>query len=197
MKKAVIYIHGKGGNAEEAEHYKQFFPEKDVLGFDYKAQTPWEANEEFVLYFERLMEKYSSIEIIANSIGAYFAISSLSSTMIDKAYFISPIVNMERLIGDMMQWAGVSETELEKKGTIQTEFGEILSYEYLCWVRTHPVCWRIPTSILYGSEDNLQSLNTIKRFTSDSGADLTVFEKGEHWFHTKEQMEFLDKWICQ
>ena len=79
----------------------------------------------------------------------------------------------------------------------QTEFGEILSYEYLCWVRTHPVCWRIPTSILYGSEDNLQSLNTIKRFTSDSGADLTVFEKGEHWFHTKEQMEFLDKWICQ
>ena len=25
MKNAVIYVHGKGGNAEEADHYKQFF----------------------------------------------------------------------------------------------------------------------------------------------------------------------------
>ena len=24
MKNAVIYVHGKGGNAEEANHYKQF-----------------------------------------------------------------------------------------------------------------------------------------------------------------------------
>ena len=25
MKNAVIYVHGKGGNAEEANYYKQFF----------------------------------------------------------------------------------------------------------------------------------------------------------------------------
>lgn len=41
MKNLVIYVHGKGGNAEEAEHFKHkpFFENADVFGFDYKAQT--------------------------------------------------------------------------------------------------------------------------------------------------------------
>ena len=54
MKNLVIYVHGKGGNAEEAEHFKHkpFFENADVFGFDYKAQTPWEAKEEFPRFFE-------------------------------------------------------------------------------------------------------------------------------------------------
>ena len=35
MDKAVIYIHGKGGNAEEAIHYKPLFSDCDVIGLDY------------------------------------------------------------------------------------------------------------------------------------------------------------------
>ena len=45
--KKLVYVHGKNGNAAEAEHYKSFFPEYDVIGFDYKSETPWEAKEEF------------------------------------------------------------------------------------------------------------------------------------------------------
>ncbi|MBR4695058.1 MAG: hypothetical protein IKO94_03160 [Selenomonadaceae bacterium] len=48
----VIYIHGKGGSAEEAEHYRALFPEAEVLGFDYQSQTPWEAEAEFQAYYE-------------------------------------------------------------------------------------------------------------------------------------------------
>ena len=51
MDKAVIYIHGKGGNAEEAIHYKPLFSNCDVIGLDYTAQFPWEAKEEFPLLF--------------------------------------------------------------------------------------------------------------------------------------------------
>ena len=47
MKQIVVYVHGKGGSAEEAEHYSALFPDSEVLGFDYRAQTPWEAREEF------------------------------------------------------------------------------------------------------------------------------------------------------
>ena len=47
MSRLVIYIHGKGGNAEEAEHYKSLFSENDVIGFDYRSQNPWEAKGEF------------------------------------------------------------------------------------------------------------------------------------------------------
>ena len=54
MDKAVIYIHGKGGNAEEAIHYKPLFSNCDVIGLDYTAQFPWEAKEEFPLLFPGL-----------------------------------------------------------------------------------------------------------------------------------------------
>lgn len=194
---AVLYIHGKGGSAEEASHYVPLFPEYRVIGFNYQSQTPWEAQAEFRTYAETLRKEYGSLQIIANSIGAFFAINALDHTQIEKAHFISPIVNMERLITDMMQWAGVTEQELLEKGTIETSFGETLSYEYLTWVREHPICWDVPTSILYGSRDNLQSFETIKAFAEGTGADLTVMENGEHWFHTEEQMAFLDDWIAK
>ena len=54
MDKAVIYIHGKGGNAEEAIHYKPLFSNCDVIGLDYTAQFPWEAKEEFPLLFNSI-----------------------------------------------------------------------------------------------------------------------------------------------
>lgn len=197
MRKAVVYIHGKGGSAEEAEHYKQLFPEAHVIGFDYQSQTPWQAAGEFSDYFERLCKEFDSVAIIANSIGAFFAMNALGGVPIEKAFFISPIVNMERLITDMMQWAGVAEQELMEKGTIETAFGETLSMEYLTWVRKHPVSWSIPTSILCGSRDGLQSIDIIREFAEKTGADLTVMKNGEHWFHTEEQMAFLDKWILR
>lgn len=196
-KKVVVYIHGKGGNAKEAEHYKKFFPECNVIGFDYVSQTPWEAMGEFDDFFDSLSTSCSSIILIANSIGAFFAMNAVKEKQIEKAYFISPIVNMEQLISDMMQWAHVSEADLMDQGVIETDFGETLSWEYLSWVRNHPVSWRVPTAILYGSADNLQSMQTINAFAENIGADLTIMENGEHWFHTDEQLEFLDNWICR
>ena len=62
-------------------------------------------------------------------------------------------------------------------------------------MRNHPIDWKVPTSILYGSRDNLTSFETISDFAKNHGATLTVMENGEHWFHTAEQMRFLDDWI--
>ena len=42
MKKAVLYIHGKDGSAEEADRYKTICSGYDVFGLDYKSSTPWE-----------------------------------------------------------------------------------------------------------------------------------------------------------
>ena len=115
--------------------------------------------------------------------------------MVQKAFFISPIVDMEHLILDMMTWAGVTEAQLEEKGAISTPFGEDLSWEYLSYVREHPVQWNVPTRILYGSRDSMTAYETIAAFANAHGAELTVMENGEHWFHTEEQMRFLDQWI--
>ena len=197
MHKAVIYIHGKGGTSSESEHYKALFKDADVIGFDYQSQTPWEAKVEFSDFFNAVSAKYQSVYIVANSIGAFFTMYALADRNIEKAFFISPIVNMEKLIADMMIWANVTEQDLYKEKEIETSFGETLSWEYLCYVREHPVVWNIPTKILYGDKDNLTSYETMSDFASKMGISLTVMNNGEHWFHTDEQMNFLDDWICE
>ena len=168
---AVIYIHGKGGSAAECEHYKSLFPDCEVIGLDYQTFTPWETGKEIHIAVEELKSKYENVILIANSIGA------------------------DKLITDMMKWANVTELELESKGVIHTDFGEDLSWDYLSYVRSHLVEWRVPTQILYGSKDHLISQDTITRFANKHQATLTVMDGGEHWFHTDEQIAFLDNWI--
>ena len=115
MKRLVIYIHGKGGNAEEANHYRSLFTGSDVIGFDYTSQNSWDAKIEFSKFFDSYSKAYDEVILIANSIGAFFAMSTLAEKSISKALFISPIVNMEKPIADRMLWANVTEDELQSK----------------------------------------------------------------------------------
>ena len=195
MKNLIVYGHGKGGLTQEAEHYKILFPNHEVIGFDYHSQTSWEAKKEFLAFFTEQRGRCKHLTLIANSIGAFFALSSLDKTLVDRAYFISPIVDMEALICNMMQWSNVTEQELAEKQEITTDFGETLSWEYLCYVRKHQIIWNVPTRILYGEHDNLTSIETVSAFAKRHHADLTVMPDGEHWFHTEEQMQFLDHWL--
>ena len=197
MKESIIYLHGKGGSAKEADQYKTLFPNSEVIGFDYRSRTPWEAKEEFPAFFVTQRERSDRLILIANSIGAFFAMSALDETLVDRAFFFSPIVDMESLIRKMMLGANVTETELEEKGTIPAKQGETLSWNYLRYVRKHPISWNVPTSILYGGHDNLTSLETVSAFAERHPAKLTVMPGGEHWFHTQEQMDFLTKWLEQ
>lgn len=191
----VLYIYGKGGSPAESEHYKSLFPEYHIIGLDYQTFTPWETGKEIHTAVNKFKNEYQKIILIANSIGAFFCMNADISEWIEKAYFISPIVDMEKLILNMMLWANVTEEELKTKGIIPTAFGEDLIWKYLCFVREHPVKWTVPTSILYGGKDNLTSYETITAFADKYHCKLTVMENGEHWFHTQTQMKFLDDWI--
>lgn len=196
MKKCVVYVHGMGGTAAEAEHYKPLFPERDVLGFDYSADTPWDAKTEFFRYFASIFGRYDEVSLIANSLGAYFTMCAVSGGF-DRAMFISPVVDMEKLILGMMANADVSEAELRRAGEIPLADGTVLTWKYLDYVRAHPTAWNAPTRILYGENDALTSYETVRTFAVRTGAELTVMPGGEHWFHTPEQMAFLDRWITE
>ena len=195
MKSLVLYVHGKGGSAAESAHYRPLFPGCEVMGLDYGTFTPWQTGAEIRDAVEKLRGRYAEITLIANSIGAYFSMCAGIDGWIRRAFFISPVVDMERLIADMMGRAGVTEPELQEKGVISTDFGEELSWSYLCYVRTHPVRWKAPTEILYGRKDSLTGYGAVAAFADAHGARLTVMEGGEHWFHTQAQMAFLDRWI--
>ncbi len=193
--RAVLYIHGKGGSAQESEHYKSLFSDSEVFGLDYKENVPWKVCEEIKDAIADLKERFEKVVLIANSIGAFFSIHSDIEGLIERAYFISPIVDMEGLILGMMKAENVTEEELKEKGVIPTSFGEDLSWEYLQYVRNNPVKWSVQTHVLYGQNDVFTPFKVMKRFADTHNATLTVMECGEHWFHTDAQMDFLDRWI--
>ena len=112
----------------------------------------------------------------------------------EQALLVSPVVDMEALITNMMQYAHVTEEQLHRAGEIPTDLGETLSWPYLCWVREHPLHWHGRTQVLYGDQDALTSRTMIERFRQESGAHLTIMEGGEHWFHTPVQMAVLQTW---
>lgn len=167
----VLYVHGKGGSAAESEHYEPLFPNCEIFGVDYQAETPWEAGTEIRAAVERHSSKGNDIILIANSIGAFFCLHAQINKTVTKAYFISPVVDIKKVNGVK------------------------LNDEWLDFVGSHPVEWETPTHILYGSGDGLVPLESIREFAQIHNASLTVMENGEHWFHTDEQMEFLDSWI--
>ena len=157
-------------------------------GVDYQGELPWEAAPQIAAAYDEARRQYEHITLLANSIGAYFAMLALGDRASDRALFVSPVL-------DMMSWAGVSEQALREQGEIPTDFGEKLSWAYLCYVREHPITWKIPTEILYAGGDHLVSRQSVERFAAEHGAGLPVLENGEHWFHTEEQLAFLDGWV--
>lgn len=195
MKKAILYLHGKGGSSSEAALYRKNCPGFDMIGIDYHDDVPWLVEPQIQSAYDKARRQYDSIYLLANSIGAYFAMHALQNCRIEKALFISPVLDMERLILDMMGWASVSEADLRERGEIPTDFGETLSWDYLCFVRRHPITWNVPTEILYAGNDHLISRRTAKAFAGSHNARLTVMENGEHWFHTARQLAFLDAWM--
>lgn len=81
--------------------------------------------------------------------------AALQTQTPEKALLVSPVVDMEKLILDLMQQAGVTEEQLHAAGEIPTAMGETLSWPYLCWVREHPLHWKVPTQVLYADTDPL------------------------------------------
>ena len=73
MKDLVLYIHGKGGSAAEHAHYRPLFPGCEVIGLDYQTFSPWETGGEIFDSVTRLKDRFESITLIANSIGAFSA----------------------------------------------------------------------------------------------------------------------------
>ena len=203
--RGYLFLHGQMGHKEEAEAFARTACPKgyEVLAIDLPGHgerqdrgeelTPWTAVPDIEAALDWAGRRWKTISLRANSIGAYFAMLAFDAP--DRALLVSPILDMEGLIRTMMSWAGVTEEQLQEQGEIPTSFGQTLSWDYLCWVRTHPVYdWTCPIRILYGSGDNMTPRRTVDAFVRQHHAGLTVMEGGEHWFHTPEQWTVLQKW---
>ena len=208
--RCFLYIHGKLGFKEEAESFAEIACTKcwKVLSIDLPEHgerkqekdrfNPWCVVPELETVLQYMQQHFKTIGLRANSIGAWFAMQSFDGTEFERCLFVSPVLDMEKLIQNMMQWAGVSEERLKKESLIPTDFGEILSWEYYEYVKAHLITqWQCQTDILYAGNDNMTALKTVDEFAEQFHASLTIMKNGEHWFHTPEQLMVLNQWITE
>ena len=60
MKKAILYIHGKGGSYLEAEQYKKNCLGFDIIGIDYKDDFPWIVQDQIKAAYDKVRREYDS-----------------------------------------------------------------------------------------------------------------------------------------
>ena len=138
----------------------------------------------------------NDISVFACSMGAYFSLLAYRNEPLKQCLFLSPVVDMERIIDNMMTWFSVSEDRLKIEKEISTPIGQTLYWDYYCYVKEHPIAiWNNPTSILYGAEDNLCELDVVSAFVKRFDCEFQVMERGEHYFHTEEQLQFFRQWL--
>ena len=203
-----LYIHCKMGCKEEAARFAEIVCPKgyQVLSIDLPGHgertgemewfVPWEVVPELKAVYGFAQQRWKKISLYANSIGAYFSLLAFQKAKLEKSLFVSPILYMEKLIRDMMGWAGVTQEQLKEVGETPTAFGETLSWKYLTYAAENRITkWDSPTAILYAGQDYLTARKTVDDFAQRFGCMVTVMENGEHWFHTEEQLAVLDAWL--
>lgn len=141
-------------------------------------------------------DRWNELSLFACSIGAYFSLLAYRDDELNQALFLSPVVDMERIIKNMMTWFQVTPERLQREERIETPVGQALYWDYFCYVKEHPVdLWNVQTSILYGAQDEICEPDTISAFTEKFHADLEVFKAGEHFFHNEEQLSVFSTWL--
>lgn len=205
--RAYLYVHGRRGSKADAEGFASIATARgyDVVAADLPGHggrtadpTPCDArhgSEELLSVYGRAAGLYPELSLFACSLGAYFSLLAFRDLSFRRCLFLSPLLDMERLIRNMMGWAGVDEARLREEGEIVTGFGETLSWDYFRYAVEYPVDrWPSQTSILYGELDDITDRATLDAFAARFGCDVTVEPGGEHYFHTPEQLDALRSW---
>lgn len=205
--KIYIHVHGKLSRKEYADSFAEIAEKKgyQTLSFDLpehgeRAQSSyrcdiWNGMNDLASIADFAFLKWKEVSLFACSLGAYFSLNTYIDKPFEKCLFLSPMLDMEYMIRQMFEWYDVTEERLCKEKEISTPF-DTLRWDYFQYVLNHPVStWRIPTSILYGAKDNLQSIQIIQEFANTYKCELMVSENSEHPFMEADDVKIVANWL--
>ena len=204
--KIYVFIHGKMGSKEDAQIFAELAERKgwQTLSFylpehgdrkDFAKLDVWHGVEELRIIADYVSSQWDQLALYACSLGAYFALNTFSDSPFTKCLFQSPIADMQYLVNCMMQWFDVSEERLCREGRVDTPI-DPLRWDYYRYIMEHPVeKWSIPTAILYGGKDALQSEEVMSDFARRFSCDLTISPESGHAFMETDGNIIVKKWI--
>lgn len=207
--RVYIHVHGKLSRKEYAEAFAALAEERgyQTLSFDLprhgerqEEATPcdiWHGVDDLRLIGAYVFPRWREVSLFACSLGACFSLHAWQDRPFRRCLFQSPIVDMDWLIRQMMDWFGVTEERLRREREIPTPV-DVLSWDYWQYIREHPVVrWDAPTAILYAGKDNLQSEDVIRGFAEAHGCRLTIAENSEHPFMAEGDGAIVRRWLTE
>ena len=205
--KVYLCVHGKMSSKESVQELAEIAAQKgyQTISFDLpqhgerinedKRCDIWNGIHDLNLISSYVFSNWSEVSLYACSLGAYFSLNAYNRLNIKKCLFQSPILDMEYLIRQMVTWFDISEERLSGEKEIDTPI-DLMTWDYYQYVISHPVKqWDIPTSILYGGKDNLQSYEAVKSFSDRFNCSLTLSENSEHPFMNEEDRPIVRQWL--
>ena len=205
--KLYIHVHGKMSRKEHAESFAKIAESRgyQTLSFDLpehgeRKNEPdrcdiWTGMRDLKKIADWAFTQYKSVSLYGCSLGAYFSLQTYASLPFQKCLFQSPVLDMEYLVRQMMLWFDITEEQLEKEKEIDNPV-DPLRWDYFQFVRSHPVeSWPIPTAILYGGKDDLQSRGVMEAFCTAHGCSLTVSGQSGHAFMDMGDDEIIENWL--
>ena len=202
--KVVLCVHGLCGCKEEAERFARLAEPHGfcVIAFDLPEHggrtdgaklVPWEVLPEIKKVYD-YAAKGRKVYLRTESIGTYFSLLALNGEKIEKCLFVSPLTDMVGMISGMLACAKADLDRLEKEKNIV--FGnQIISWDYYVYAKNHKVGGLAKdTLIVYSSSDYIVGEQSVKKFADDINATVAMMNGGEHYFHTPEQLAFLEKY---
>ena len=207
--KLYIHVHGKMSQKEYAESFARIAESKgyQTLSFDLpehgeRKNEPdrcdiWNGMRDLKKIADWAFAHYKNVSLYGCSLGAYFSLQTYSGLPFQKCLFQSPVLDMEYLVRQMMLWFDITEERLEKEKEIDNPV-DPLRWDYFQFVRSHPVeNWPIPTAILYGGKDDLQSREVMDAFCAAHGCTLTVSEQSGHAFMDAGDDRIIESWLME
>lgn len=203
-----LFVHGKMSRKEAAEPLARIAARKgwQTLSFDlpqHGERTDGAALDVFTgirelnALADYVFSRWRAAALYACSLGACFSLQALADRPFEKALFLSPIVDMAYLADQMMAWFGVTPEALEVRGTVDTPI-DVMRWADYQFFKAHPIRrWPIPTAILYGGRDNLQSMDVINAFAGRFHARVTVSPNSEHPFLEKADEALVEAWLSE
>lgn len=205
--RVYIHVHGKMSCKEYAESFAEIAEHKgyQTISFDlaehgerndndYRCDI-WNGIHDLSIIADYTFSNWKNVSLYASSLGAYFSLNTYADKNFAKCLFQSPVLSMEYLINQMLIWFDVTEERLCVEKEIATPI-DTLRWDYYQYVKGHPIeKWSIPTSILYGGKDNLQSIDVIQEFVKAHSCKLTISKNSEHPFMENEDMKIVHEWL--
>lgn len=205
--KVYLYVHGKMSCKEYAADFAAIAEEKghQTISFDLPQHGErqneecrcdiWNGMHDLKLVRDYTFGRWNGVSLYACSLGAYFSLQTYAGDDFRKCLFHSPIVDMTYLVKQMMLWFDVSEERLFEQQEIDTPI-DPLRWDYYRYIQSHPVeSWKVPTSILYGRKDVLQSRAVMGEFAERYGCTLTLAEDSAHAFMEEKDAEIIREWL--